>query len=128
METFAESQKKFLDLIAEETAKATKEPKHAEKPVKKTELTELAKESADAFIEAQKKLLETAGKQVEVDLRTARKAYQAFTPAPGLGLSDVTRQGVDNFVAAQKALLDVMVKPRPVEKERAHPAKRAHTR
>jgi hypothetical protein len=124
MKSFAESQKKFLDLVAEETAKATKRTGPAEKPAKKTQLTELASQSADAFIEAQKKLLEKAGKQVDLNLKTATKAAEAFTPAPGTTFADLTRQGVENFVAAQKALLDVMVKP--PAREHAQAAKRAH--
>jgi hypothetical protein len=67
----------------------------------------------DAFIEAQKRLLETAGKQIHVNVKTAQRAMNIFTPIPGAGLADLTRQGVESFVTAQKALLDVMTRPRP---------------
>ncbi|HYL36998.1 MAG TPA: hypothetical protein VEV17_13875 [Bryobacteraceae bacterium] len=114
IENLVVTQKKLLDVIAEETAKATKEAKAAAKPVKKTDLAELTRHSVDAFIEAQKKLLETAGRQFEANMEAAGKAADVFAAAPGTTFGELTRQGVANFVAAQKALLDVMVKPRPV--------------
>src|SRR5664279_2006125 len=57
METFVRSQKKFLDVLAEETAHATGNGTNgkAHGPSKKTELTELARQSAEAYIDAQKK-------------------------------------------------------------------------
>jgi hypothetical protein len=113
VEQFVHTQKNLLDVIAEETVKATREVKGTQKPAGKTSLTELARHSADAFIEAQKKLLDTAGQQLEVNVKAASNAVDALTPAPGTTLADVTRRGLENFVAAQKALLDVMVKPKP---------------
>lgn len=129
IENFVVTQKKFLDVIAEETAKATKERTAATKPAKQTELVELTRHSVEAFLEAQKKLLETAGKQIEANVEAAGKAADAFTAARGSALGELTRQGVENFVSAQKALLDVMVKPAAAKgtaKEHAHPAKHAH--
>jgi len=127
MEYFAETQKKFLDEVAKETAKAAERAKRgdgAEKEIEPTALVELAKESADAFVDAQKKLLDTAAKQVELNLKAARKTMDVFTPLPAKELADLTRQGVESFVAAQKALLDVMTKPR---NGASHPgARRAH--
>jgi len=133
-ESLVQTQNKFLDLIAEETTKATKEAKGAEKAPKPPELTELARHSVEAFVEAQKKLMETAGSQIESNLKSARRAFGALTPPAGTTLADLTREGVQSFVAAQKALLDVMVKPRPVPtkgsaKEHAHRAAHpAHAR
>ncbi|HET9318727.1 MAG TPA: hypothetical protein VFO27_03090, partial [Bryobacteraceae bacterium] len=48
-----------------------------------------------------------------VNVKTAQRAMNIFTPIPGTGLADLTRQGVESFVTAQKALLDVMTRPRP---------------
>ena len=130
IDNLASAQRKFLDIIAEETAKAAAPPKPAAKPVKKQELAELTRHSVDAFIEAQKKLLETAGKQFGVNVEAAGKAAEALAVPAGATLGELTRQGVENFVAAQKALLDVMVKPAPAKAStREHPrpaAKRAH--
>jgi hypothetical protein len=128
LESLAAAQRKFLDVIAEEAAKATKQVKTPPKAAAKTtELAELTRHSVDAFIEAQKELLETAGKQFELNLKAAGKAAGAFVPPAGTTLGELTRHGVENFVSAQKALLDLMVKPRPVPskgtaKEHAHAA------
>lgn len=117
MENFVYTQKKFLDVIAEETTKATsgREPKK----VKKTELAEMAKEATDAFIEAQKKLMDVAGKQVNAGMRAAGQTMNLFAPFPFIPIPDLTREGVKNFVSAEKALIDtVMTAP-----ERKHPRK-----
>ncbi len=112
MENFVAAQKKFLDVVAEEAAKAAK-PRHGDhKAEKPTELAELARQSVDAFIEAQKRLLDTAGEQMRVNMKAAGRTMNLFTPVPGANLADMTRQGVESFVAAQKALLDVMTTPR----------------
>ncbi len=66
MENFVKAQKQFLDLIAEETAKATS-GRHfngAAKKEKKEELTELARQATKSFIDAQKKLADVAGNQL----------------------------------------------------------------
>ena len=131
MDNLVATQKKFLDIIVEETTKATKAVKTPAKPVEKTELGELTKHSAEAFLEAQKKLLEIAGKQMEANVETAGKAVGRLTAPAGTAIGDVTRQSVENFVAAQKALFDVMVKPAPAKgaaKEHREAAKHARAR
>jgi len=81
-------------------------------------LNELARQGAEAFIDAQKKLLDVAAQQVEINLKTARKAMDGVREIPAMALADLTRHTVDSFVAAQKALLDAMAKPvRPVKEE-----------
>lgn len=117
MENFVHTQKKFLDVIVEETNKATsgREPKK----VKKTELADMAKEATDAFIEAQKKLMDVAGKQVNAGMRAAGQTMNLFAPFPFIPIPDLTREGVKNFVTAEKALIDtVMTAP-----ERKQPRK-----
>jgi len=114
MENFVRSQKKFLDIVAEETANATGNGHGATKSGKKIELTELAREGAEAFIDAQKKLLDVAAQQMAVNVKTVRRAADVVNPfhmPVRSTLADLTRQTVDSFVAAQKALLDVMAKP-----------------
>ena len=109
MENFVRSQKKFLDVLAEETAHATegRNGKHA----KKTELTELAKQAAEALMDAQKKLLDVAAQQMSVNVKTAREAVDKLNPLPAFQFADVARNTVESFVTAQKALLDVLSKP-----------------
>lgn len=113
MENFVKAQKQFLDVIAEETAKATsgKHTNGAGKKMKQTELSELARKSTDSFIEAQKRLVEVAGRQVNANVKHAGKTMDLLQPFPSLPLGELTREAVKSYVEAQKALMDVMVKP-----------------
>jgi hypothetical protein len=130
MEKFVEAQKQFMDVVAEETAKATgqKRANGAKKMIKKTELSALAREATESFIDAQKKLVDLAGQQMNTNVKTAGKALELLKPFPFIPLGDLTREGVKSYVDAQRALMDVMVKPagehKRVSKVR-HPGKRS---
>lgn len=129
METFVRSQKKFLDVVAEQTARATGEKNGHAEPLKRQELADLAREAAEAFIEAQKKLLDIASQQIAVQIDTGRRTARALNPFPPVTLTDLTRHTVDSFVAAQKALLDVVARPArairaEVEQQKAAPRRR----
>ena len=66
MEEFVAAQKKFLDVISEETSPDGKK-EHAGRKPSKTELAKLGREAADSFIEAQKKLLDLGGTAGQCD-------------------------------------------------------------
>ena len=127
MENFVKAQKKFLDVVAEETAKATsgRHPTGAAKKMKHTELQELAQQATDSFMEAQKRLVDLAGKQISANLKTAGKTMELLRPFPFLPVNELTREAVKSYVDAQKALMDVVVKApvakgkKPVRKEKA---------
>ena len=122
METFVRSQKKFLDVLAEETAHATgKETNGKHGRPRKTELTELARQSAEAYIDAQKKLLDVATQQLKVNAKTAREAINAMNPLPAETLGELARHTVEGFVESQQALLNLMVKP-PHQAPKPHAA------
>jgi exonuclease VII small subunit len=112
METFVKAQKRFLDVLADETAKATS-GKHTNggKKGKPQPLSELAKEASEALLEAQKRLVDVAGRQMNANVQMAGKAVEIFKPFPFLPLNELTREVVKSYVDAQKALMDVMVKP-----------------
>ena len=110
MENFVRSQKKFLDVLAEETAHATGKNGNRKVAAKKTELTELARQSAEAYIDAQKKLLDVAVEQLKVNAKTAGEAIEAINPLPSKALSEWARQTVDSLVESQEAILDLVVK------------------
>ena len=118
MENFIKAQKQFLDIIADETAKATgaKRTNGAMRKMKKTELAELTRHATNAFIEAQKKLFDVAGKQMNTNVKTAGKTLQLLRPFPFLPLGELTREGVKSYVDAQKALMEVMLKNRQEHK------------
>jgi len=121
VETFVRSQKKFLDVLAEETAHATNKEGNGNgkgRAAKKTELTELARQSAEAYIDAQKKLLDVATQQLKVTGKTAGEAINALNPLPVETLVDLTKHAVDGLVESQHAWLDLIYKP-------AHPKEHA---
>jgi hypothetical protein len=111
VENFVRSQKKFLDAVTEETAHATGKTNGKRSDARNTELAEMAREVAEAFIDAQKKLLDVAAQQMAVSVATVRRSVNVINPLPPATLADLTRQTVDTFVSAQKALLDIAAKP-----------------
>jgi hypothetical protein len=112
MEEFVATQKKFLDVISEETSGAADEKAgHTSKP-NTAELAEIGRNAADAFIDAQKKLLDLAGQQVNVNMQTASRALKMKTPIRILPVADMAGESVKSFVDAEKALLNSMTKSR----------------
>src|ERR1035441_5085623 len=120
MDNFVKAQKHFMDVIAEETAKATG-GKHTNgvRKTKKAELSQLARQATESFIDAQRKLVDVAGRQMNANVKTAGKTLELLRPFPFLPLGELTREGVKNYVDAQKELIDVMVKP-GAEHKHAH--------
>jgi hypothetical protein len=125
MDHFVKTQKHFMDVVAEETAKATGSKPHTNgaKKVKKTELSQLARQATESFIDAQRKLVDVAGRQMNANVKTAGKTLELLRPFPFLPLAELTREGVKSYVDAQKELMDVMVKPGG---EHKHPHKVEH--
>jgi len=119
MENFVKAQKHFMDVIAEETAKATG-GKHTNgmKKMKHTELSQMAREATESFIDAQRKLVDVAGRQMNANVKSAGKTLELLRPFPFLPLAELTREGVKSYVDAQKELMDVMV--RAGEQKRPH--------
>ncbi|HVP64833.1 MAG TPA: hypothetical protein VMT82_08045 [candidate division Zixibacteria bacterium] len=107
MEEFAAAQKKFLDVISEETS-----GKKEHKKATPTELTTLGKKATESFIEAQKKLLDLAGHQVNVNLQAARRAMDLKAPIRLMPMAEMAGESVRSFVDAEKALLNTMKKAR----------------
>ncbi|MFZ1918132.1 MAG: hypothetical protein WAU58_11200 [Terriglobales bacterium] len=112
VEAFTHAQKKFLDVVAEETAKATRgKPEHNGKSAKKSELTQLAREAGNAFVEAQKRLLDVMGQQMNVNLDVASRTLDMMSPSRLLPMANLTSEGVRNFVDRETALIGSIVKP-----------------
>jgi hypothetical protein len=122
MENFVKAQKQFMDVIAEETAKVTGS-KHGNgfKKVKKTEVSALARQATESFIDAQRKLVDLAGQQMNANVKMAAKAVEMLKPFPFLPLAELTREGVKSYVDTQKALVDVVSQAKT-----KHPAKATH--
>ncbi|HUO60767.1 MAG TPA: hypothetical protein VMU24_08880 [Candidatus Acidoferrales bacterium] len=127
MEEFASAQKKFLDVISEETS-----AKKEHKKVQKTEIIELGRKATESFIEAQKKLLDLAGQQVNVNLQAAGRVLDLKAPVRLLPMAEMAGESVKSFVDAEKALLNTMKKARThtkkEEEEEKPTARRRHVR
>jgi len=87
----------------------------------------LAREATESFIDAQRKLVDVAGRQMNASVKTAGKTLELLRPFPFLPLAELTREGVKSYVDAQKELMDVVVKPNGVHKphKTVHHAKRS---
>jgi hypothetical protein len=133
MENFGRAQKKFLEVIAQETAKATSgKPDHTTKTVLEKELPKLAREAANSFIEAQKSLLDVLGQQMNVNLSAATRAMDLLSPTRLWPMAKRTGESVKNFVEAEKRMFAAMTKPHKGPKvvtiAKRHPVHKAHAR
>ena len=133
METFGRAQKKFLEVIAQETAKATSgKTDHTTKTVLEKELPKLARDAANSFIDAQKRLLDVLGQQMNVNLGAASHAMDLLSPSRLWPMAMRTGEGVKHFVETEKAMIEKMIKPHkgpkvvPIAKHR--PVHKAHAR
>ena len=91
-------------MITEETSNGTS-GNGAAKKMKKTELMELAQQATDSFIEAQKKLMDVAGKQINAQLKATGRTLEMIAPFAVNALPDLAREGVKTFVDTEKALI-----------------------
>lgn len=112
VETFTRAQKKFLDVVAQEAAKATSGKKeHDVKVAKRTELSQLAREAGKAFIEAQKRLLDVMGQQMNVNLDATTRTLELMSPSRLVPMANLTGEGVRKFVDAETSLIGSLIKP-----------------
>jgi len=112
VETFTRAQKKFLDVLGQETANVTGgKHDHDGKPAKKTELAKLAREAGNAFVEAQKRLLDVMGQQMNVNLDLATRGLEMISPTRLLPMANLTGEGVKQFVDAETSLIGSLIKP-----------------
>jgi hypothetical protein len=119
--TFLRSQKKFLDIVEQELLPENEEKKDPEAPPKPINLFDMAKESVDAYVEAQKRLLDLASDQVNVNVKFIRELFSMdIQRRPPTTIPDVLKKSADSFVAAQKALVELASKPRKMA-EKAKP-------
>jgi hypothetical protein len=125
MENFVNAQKRFLDVIVDETEKATRR-KHTEvKKIEKTELSELARQTAESFVDAEKKLFEIAGRQMNANVKVVGKTLELIKPFPFKWLAELTRKGVKGYVDAENRLMDVVLKHHNGDRHEAKPVHRA---
>jgi len=122
VEAFTHAQKKFLDVVAQETANAINgKHEREDKPAKKTQLAHLAREAANAFIEAQKRLLDVMGQQMNVNLDAATQSIELMSPTRLMPMANLTGAEVKKFFETETSLIGSLVTPR--KKGAAHAKK-----
>jgi len=116
MRDFLHSQKRFLDIV-EHNLVTKKEPAATgAEEHKRVDLFDMAKQSVDAYVKAQQRLLDLTADQVNVNVKMAREMFNVNVPnQPPTTLPEVLKKSVDSFVAAQKALVDLASKPKTRE-------------
>jgi hypothetical protein len=132
VEAFTRAQKKFLEVVSQETEKATSGKKEKERKIpRKTELAHLALEAGNAFIEAQKRLLDVLGQQMNVNLDATTRAMEIMSPGRLVPVASRTAEGVRNFLNSETALIAPILKakgemaakrPRTARQRHATPA------
>jgi hypothetical protein len=132
-ETFVHAQKKFIDVVAQETAKAASgKPEHSTRTEIGTELPKLAREAANSFIDAQKRLLDVLGQQMNVNLSAATRTMGLLAPSRLWPMAKRAGEQVKSLVEAEKTMIASMTKPRKGSKVASIAARRpihkAHAR
>jgi len=127
MEKFIHAHQKLLDVLAQETTRATSGKSAESRHVKKTEVAQIAREAADRLLEAQKKVLDVAGQQISTNLKAATQAAETLSPARLAAVTELPVNAVKSFFQGEKALIQSLLEPR--KRSRAvgtdgHPRKR----
>ena len=112
MDAFIHAHKKLLDVFSEETANVTSgQGDHKAPPVKKDEWAKAARGAAEAFLEAQKNLLDIVGQQMNVNLDAAAQAADFLSPSKFLPMAVSAGDRVKSFVNAETAMVGSIFKP-----------------
>ena len=101
MDHFVRAQQKFLNMIAEEASKATKT--QAGRKAKIEELSKLASEATECFMEAQNKLMDVAGKQMNANLKASGRALEMMKPLTAIPLPELAREGVKTLCGSRES-------------------------
>ncbi len=121
VESFTRAQKKFLDAVSEESEKAMSGKGEVDgEKARLDDLNQLACEAGNAFIEAQKRLLDISNQQMKVNLGAANQATRFLAPEKLVPVAMLARDSVKSFFDAETALVGSLMKVRPA----AHSPKR----
>src|SRR5271167_409409 len=130
IEDFVETEKKFLNLVAQEVTAATKGGKNGNPPARDRfkVLTQLARESVEKYVDAQKKLVDLAIEQMESTGKAAGERLDVVRKEALASWGELTEKSVKNLVAAQKSLMDLAGKPVKAATEETRKTPRARPR
>lgn len=111
VETFARAQKKFLDAVSEESAKAMSGQQEHNKEVERAQdVKELAQDAARALIEAQKRLLDVMSQQMNVSMQAAIWAVDLASPSQLLPLASLAGDALKSFFDVEETLVSSLAK------------------
>jgi hypothetical protein len=117
VECFARAQKKFLDAVSEESARAMSGKLVADNKVETlTDLKQLGCDAGNAFVEAQKRLLDIMSQQMNVNLNVADRTAGAISPSQLMPVAVLARDTVKSFFDAETALVGSLMKARKTPK------------
>jgi hypothetical protein len=113
IEGFVETEKKFLDLAAQEVAAASSGGEDGRRAARNQLkiLTQLAREGIEKYIDVEKKLLDLAIDQLEFTGEASRERIEAMRQEARTFWRELTAKSVWNFMVAQKSLMDLAAKP-----------------
>jgi len=132
MENFVHANEQLLRAITQEAINATKaKPAHTVKPEKKTELAQLAREAAALFIDAQKRVLDVLGQQMNVNVNAATQAVEAISSTRLAPVAEIPVKAVKTLFESQSGLLKSVIgaqrRAEPEKSTKARTARRAKT-
>ena len=111
MEKFVHAHQKLLDVITQETIKATGGKAEPSRSTKKTDVESLAQEAADLFIDAQKRVLDVVGQQMKTNVKAATQAAESLSSARLASVTELPARAVKSFFEGEKVLLQSLVEP-----------------
>lgn len=124
VETFTRAQSRFLEAVAQESARAASGKQDGGAKATKKELTDLAREAGDAFIEAQKRLLDIMGQQINVNLDASARATGLISPSRLAPAANFATSSVRDFVQAQGALIESVIRSKKKAASAGKPPRR----
>jgi hypothetical protein len=111
VKTFLRTQKKFLEIIEQQVDKPRAPMALPEGA--RVDVFAMAKDSVDAVVEGQKRLMDLASDQIDVNVKFVNELFSFDSGSkPPAALPDILKKSVDSFMAAQKALSELAAKPR----------------
>lgn len=125
VEAFTRAQARFLHALEQESAKVMSGKGEHDTAVTKKELTELAREAGQAFIEAQKRMLDLVGQHINVSFDLSSRALNLVPPPELAPLANRATAGIRDFMATEGAMIESVLKTKKPAKAAKHTGKRA---
>jgi hypothetical protein len=114
IDSFIATQKALLDIAVQQNAMFTRAVQESlartTPPGYLSELSGMMTQAAQAYVDAQQRLLDFARQQSEAMAKAASEPRDPNAPDPLAQLAELSRQGVEAFVETQKQFLDMIAR------------------